>query len=673
MLPMHPTGQGRAPAGAALLAATALFLACAGASLLAEAQVAPVDLFVNMTETGKIFSYYSDFFVVNVEGSFELYNPYNASLMNIHLPYDILSLQVIETNRTAHIEAASEFYFIELEPGDRITVPYRIIGITPEYPRIGGYGVMRSGFIRGTPVIYSHLMGVLQKASLENETFTGRPGRLVSVYLNNTTPFAYNMTRVSVIKTHVRDPNQQLAEWNFPPVGESRTMDPYSVRIFDLIDTNASEGEIYWLVSDVPILADLIEYVGSNTVEVYEIENLSMVAEIGVNASENETGNRSLMAQGVFLRKQSSLTLINPGEEVRITLKLDNLEPTAKRVTVYDAYPVGFELVTTVGVNITGTNLSWTVLVNPNSLNNIEYALRFSDASLVGLNSFPRASAVFGNQTVYSKAVPFIMQYIPERRVFIQKKLEYVSDRDIKVTLELRNLGEKRLENILVKETLLAYDSFQEISQTPKAKGLWEIANLSSGGAWTVTYITDEHERLTFMPEVYGVERGEVFRTLIMESVIYSHFRLGNIKVIEWVGIVVLILVPFSGLIIRKVAQKTVEVKVDAVSRRIQELKEATRPDDQAEIDRLRAETGHQRHADAAAPPHHYADAGAGGTAAAERSGSHGHKTFYWPGTEPPKSMDERYEENEDLLSDLKKAAQERKGKRQATEEPGEK
>jgi hypothetical protein len=507
-----------------------------GLTILSAASSA-VSLNVTIVERGKIVSFYDQYYVYQLNGTARITNPTNTSLFNIELPFYLSTLDV-RTNysKTGNYMTPSGIFLYGLGPLASETFHYRLVGISTEDLSSNGRSVLANGIESLDPRIYSNLMGTLKKAPFEDPALTGHASsRLISVELRNPTDFDYTIAQVEVIKTPSLDPNQEIARWSF--TGRKPTLVGGEGWDFDFIDQNATEGEVYWLSTD--IYMDQIQVTAWSNISRYDQEDLFIILS---NVTVNETANLSLplLFDRVYLRKLVSKTLMVPGETVNITLIVNNLEPRDVSVKVTDPIPSGFDVLAITEGTVTGSNATWDITLPMGTAKRLRYSLRYTDEESLGLDYFKPAQLVYDGKTYYSQGVPFIRKYIPEKRIFVQKKVRFLSGEEVQVTLSLQNLGESPLENIMVKEYILSAAEFREISILPVERGLWRIERLNQSQTWETTYVTDKPSILNTLPEVYGVPKASVLQTIILSNEVKSDFKVISTRVAEVAAILIL-------------------------------------------------------------------------------------------------------------------------------------
>ena len=497
-------------------------------------------LMLNITEEGKVTSYYDQYWVVNVQGKVVVTNPFNNSFDYIRINYNLGTLTAIEGNETNYLKPSGiNIPFIGAR--DSVEFTYVIRGISAYDPMRNNWSVMRSATNSQTK-LYSFLISNIQKSEIENSSIDSsqiksyKNRRLVVVSIKNPSDLYQNITSIKVIKTTTQDPNNELRTWYFPEGPNPIVISPRSEWTQDIIDYNSSDGEVYWLSTDAitdtrPLLIDDQIIKRFTEEDLYDVENGSL------DEKETLKNITKYLEHLMYLKKSVSDTLLIPNDVVKFEVKVNNFAPINRGIIVKEKIPYGFEIINDGGANVTETSeLIWDAKVNPDASKLIRYELRYIDNVSLGLDYFDATELKYENETLYSERIPFIRQYIPDKKIFIQKKLRYSVEDEIVVHIQLQNMGEANIENIFVKEFLGANDVFREISVATdnNIKGRWKIPLLEKGTIWEVTYVTNENEAVNLLPEVYGVDKKIVLKTLVFENVVRNEWLISPIRFMEF-------------------------------------------------------------------------------------------------------------------------------------------
>jgi hypothetical protein len=181
----------------------------------------------------------------------------------------------------------------------------------------------------------------------------------------------------------------------------------------------------------------------------------------------------------------------------------------------------------------------------------VSYQASLEDSTTAGFDFFDSASVAYGDDVAYSNTVPFIRQFVPSQRLYVQKKLRFEGDDAVAVTITVQNLGSSSVDNLLLKEYLQDDDAFSQISVAPDEKGLWTIPSIAAGDTFEVVYYTTRDSQLNFLPSLFGVPNADVLRSLVLESVISTAWERVRTKSLEVIGILLLICLPIAYFVFK--------------------------------------------------------------------------------------------------------------------------
>ncbi len=512
---------------------------------------------VDITETGRITSYFNQYWVVNTDGNITINNPTDRDLYSVEIRFDLGSLTLIETSDTSYFQG--NVMLVNRVPANTtISASYNIVGISLVDPALIGKGILYSAMTRLNPVIYSDSFGTLMKANLENETITGRPGRLISVTLRNPTAFQYTIVSLQVFKTPELDPNNQMNAWYIVNSSDQRTVDPDSIFVHDFIDPDSAEGEVYWLSADVYI--SRVTFVDHSNISRYTELNLTVPPELlnySINTSNGSNRSRASVNE-IYVKKLADRQLVTSDAPVQLSFIVNNFAAKLFDYTITDELPPGFSFTGGTGWSESNGILTYKGTVGGKSVALPTYSATLIDTDSAGLDYFASAKVVYNEQgktttkTVYTDTIPFIRQYMPNKKIYVQKRLIYEDDDTVTVTIVVQNLGAAPVQGLLLREYLEDSDVFSEISQAPAEKGLWEIKELKNGELWEVTYKTTTDTQLNILPGLFGVPSSDVLKSLVLENIISSAWEAVRTAGIELAGIGLLIGLPIVWFFLRK-------------------------------------------------------------------------------------------------------------------------
>lgn len=503
--------------------------------------VSAFDVYVEEND-GKITNFYGEYFVARVNGTVTITNPSDADFFNVAIPLYLSTYTIRSPNNTALSSIDENGIFIQrLNANSSVSLDYEMGGISTEDFTDGGKAMLETAITAFDLKVYSQVMGSILKAPFEDSAITGRnKTRLISVHLTNPTGFELTVDLVNVIKTSDLDPSVQLDSWDLSSQISSLTA--YQSFEMDFFDENASEGEVYWLQTDMYL--SQIDVFRNRSIDFFDQDDLFIPITNETNITYNETST-DFLDKRVFLRKLIDSSLALPGQPMNVTIIVNNFGSTSLQGILSDVLPFGFELVKiyTEGARVQGTDVEWTIDLRPRTAQRFVYEIRFTDTESVGVDYFDPATLLYDDEFVYSQSVPFVRQYVAQKKVYMQKSLDFRPNGDVQVDITVRNLGETSLSKLIVKEFLGPGDEFKEITQPFREKGVWEIDTLTAGEIWQTSYVTDKSNVLNSFPELFGVPRSGLFRNIILKNVVESKFKVLETSVVEIAGLSLLALV----------------------------------------------------------------------------------------------------------------------------------
>jgi hypothetical protein len=270
----------------------------------------------------------------------------------------------------------------------------------------------------------------------------------------------------------------------------------------------------------------------------------------------NQTGREANVVTELYVKKFTDRQIVTVNAPVTVSVLVNNFAAKLFDFTVTDQLPPGFQFVSGEGWKQQGQNLVYTGKVSSKNVVIPSYLAVLNDSDSAGLDYFPASVVTYvsdgSGKTVYSDTVPFIRQYLPNQRIFVQKKLSYQANDEVLVTLTVQNLGSTTLRDLLLKDYLEDADVFSQISQQPDEKGLWTIKELKANEVWEVSYLTTTDTKLTILPGLYGVASSDVLKSLVLEAVVSSGWEAAKKAAVEIVGIGLLFGLPILYFVLRK-------------------------------------------------------------------------------------------------------------------------
>jgi len=532
---------------------------------------------ISIFEKGKIISFYDEFFVYQVHGLVYVANPSDSHLYDISIPISFDGLDLFSHDSTSeNYISSSNLYIMQIDPNQTVRLNYTIRGILERNILEGYNSLLERAILRSDMRIYAPLKVILKKAEIEDEDFSGQRRRLVSVRLENPSAFGYIVDSITLFKTPDIDVTDHLERWDLPdennPVSEIGAYETYE---YDVFDYEPEEGQVYWVKTDIYLRG--IKLDSEANITLFTQEDL---LEPEVNESEyllNETFGE-LMYKNIFVRRILSDNIALPGKNITVSILVSNFEPRMANVTLFDTFPSGFSYLSGAEfISVADNNsLQSKFSVPAKSIKRINYELNYHDDESFGLDYFPSARVRFMGDDYYSQSVPFIRKFLPEKRLFVQKRVEFLEGNRAKITLILRNLGDGPIESLMVKEFLADLDSFTEVTIMPIEKGLWKLDTLGKGEQWEASYVTDSVQVLSSLPEVYGIPTLSVSKTIVLSSAVRSGIFQSRVQAIEILGIIAIFVIAVIGFFpgrIKGAKRSEVIRQIEAINLELHRLK----------------------------------------------------------------------------------------------------
>ncbi len=552
-------------------------------------------LFVDINETGRVVNYYDEYYIVNVNGTFDIRNNYNSTHYNVKIPFDIGTLNIFETSSTDYI-GDDEIRFYKFLPFESKSFTYQIRGIIATNPVVNNESVLRSSINLDRSEVEPILISRLQKADIEKfdvdttDMQSVKNRRAISLMLENPTDITYNISSVNVLKTPDQnlDEDNILDKWVFPENKSVLVFEPHSRWNDYVMDYNASPGEVYWLRTKVD--SEPLIYINDyHDLNIFRQDEIDTPENITEKEFEDLVNRTDYLDHMMYAQKSYSNTHLNPGDTVDVDIKINNFAPINRNITIEDYIPAGFEIVSEdIPAKDSPQNISWKKNINPNSILRVRYQLKYVEEGMLGLDYFKPAIVRYGDKMIYTGRTSFIHRYIPEKKLFIQKHVKGSGNGKYRVEIILKNIGKGRLENLYVKEFLDGEDVFSEITKEPEERGLWLISEIDGGDKWKVSYVTDENRNLYSLPQVLGIDEELVLKTLIAENYITEEWLVTEMALMEKIGIIAVLGAVLTLAVLIRYKKRKKEWTFRRFQKQIDKLKSDTAPSASVSIDYLK-------------------------------------------------------------------------------------
>ena len=512
------------------------------------------DVSLDITERGSVLNYYGVYYVVDVEGNITVTNENSFPIYTIHIPMTPGTLSFSGDSAGRYIEN-NGVRIPYLDPYESVTFSYRLFGVTT-HNIIQHYSSGTSVFAHLLEDEMAHFRSDLwinlQKSEIGS--IRGQPTRFIVVGITNPTPLEYQIKNIQVSRTDDNNVNNPNKIWTFEDKIKILGGDEWEREFQDFGD-GMREDSVYWFIVDHDLANTFVDLYEDVLLNIYNEDYLDQVPSDDIIERPISERDKELFATTkVFLRKSIEPKRVFPGDIVNVTLTATNLDVVSKIVRIGDFVPDGFEIyeIHSKDSLIRQDELLWEVEINRGTSRIVSYSLRFIDENAVGLKYLPEAFATFAEGRVTSSRTPIIRQFVPTKKLYVQKNVKRLPGDSVEIIISIRNLGEASLSGLLLKDFLEDDDSFSEITQVPLSKGLWEIPTLSRNQEWQVRYKTNSNKNIGRLPQVFGIDESSVLKTIIMDNFVSHYIFSPSIKTLEIVGIAVLILFPILVIFMYK-------------------------------------------------------------------------------------------------------------------------
>ncbi len=492
-------------------------------------------------------------------GIVEIYNPSNISkVYEFNFPLSLDSLIGISKVNLINVSSPVSITFGEirgqiLNPNSTLKFGYHIYGLLD-------YDVYEHSVREGKSILeyytdsmnfYSNLIINLQKPQREgyiynddeNHTINSTPGnytntsRLISSDIRNPTDFGYKINRINLFRSNVADPFLDSGE--MIATKSDIEIEPFSYSKFDFFDLNSNDDSVYWLSSDFKIISN----VNSNIKYIFNIQRPlssgSSSSSSGGGGSFSGILTSNNVLDSIFIKKSVNKTLIKSGDEFKVILRVVNVNDfSLEDLVIKDEIPLGYEIKdVSSGVKISNkTQLNFYIdKVDPYETKIIEYTL-INKNKYRGVTYLKPAELIVENQSFYSEGVLVVNELLPNKKVFVQKDIKIYDDNYVKVTIKVKNLGSVNLNDLLVVDEIGDDVILKDISKVFFERGSWRIKELKSGEEWEVTYLAERGANLDSLPNIYGVDKTDVYGTVISSDEVVTIYQ-DQPRTIEKVGL----------------------------------------------------------------------------------------------------------------------------------------
>lgn len=514
-----------------------------------------VNMNVSITETSKVTKLINGQYSITAQGVLTVMNPSNvSSVYDFRLPitFDaLLGISKIPLDNSSNYFTFSHDKISGqiLHPLQKAQVGYTIYGILTSniYPDLVSSNKSVLEYYSSSFEFSSQLILSLDKPQREGEQYdmngsliqkvpTTSTTRVVGANIRNPSDFSFDIKEIKIFKSLTSDP--MFSDSKAVKTFYNMSLNPFGSSTVDFTDTNSNESSVYWVSSLTYIVPQFFESVSRE----YYVQTKADFKKVSGSGGGGMTffKNTTVPLSTVILRKSVQKNLLDYGDEVKVTLQFVNVDQnTLYNVTLSDEFPIDDYEIKDVSQNvkISGRNMLEFSLKQIEGYETFEltYTLVNKKKS-PGITYLKPAKATFFGGEAYSQGILLVNAMLADKKVYIQKEVKYVDNNYAKVTITVKNLGNIPLNDILVTDNMDTNAIIKDISQTFYERGVWKITELKAGGEWVVTYLVERNPTLDTLPSVFGVEKSQVFGTLISSDEVVTVFS-EEPKLVEKVGL----------------------------------------------------------------------------------------------------------------------------------------
>ncbi len=208
----------------------------------------------------------------------------------------------------------------------------------------------------------------------------------------------------------------------------------------------------------------------------------------------------------LLLNKYFSSWNVRQGDVVEVVVRISNLDPFSREVRLRDKIPDEFVLYEN-GRPQETRELEWSFPMNKQTSRVFSYEMKYIGESTGGLE-VPRANATSNRLLVFSNRPTLVRKMDSSKQVFVTKKVEpwnvhlYHANDAARISISVVNSGLETIRDIYVDDLHDSGALFVNPSIPTIYNAKWFIEELPPGATWTVTYLTNNYDGVSNLPNV---------------------------------------------------------------------------------------------------------------------------------------------------------------------------
>lgn len=376
-------------------------------------------------------------------------------------------------------------------------------------------------------IIIPNLLVNLQKANKRNYSEVDQ--RLISADIKNPTIFDLQILNFSFYKTNSSSPmfeGKRVQSHSF-------NLSANTTVVKDFLDYQSSSNSVYWVSNDFRMFTTNVKNVKYNFIPFTQGgtgERSSSGGSssgggliIGSNFTENKSDDNKNKINKLFIEKSVSKSDLKSGEEFVVTVDIvNNNDYSLSDLVYFDEFPDNFEIVSASinGKYITGNKVRFDIL-KLGAFDSLQIQYRVKNTkNLEGLYYLKPARVFYEGENFYSKGVALLIDFNGEKRIFLEKEITNEGDNFQRITIRVKNLGQIDVSDILVSDNIPDEAIVKQISREfyDGQRGVWSIKKLEAGSEWEVSYLIEKNKDVENLPNIYGINKDEVYGILISDK-----------------------------------------------------------------------------------------------------------------------------------------------------------
>lgn len=407
----------------------------------------------------------------------------------------------------------------ELKPNQTKIINYQLKGIIPKTDYNQFYSSKKTLFewyskqIEFNPLRFATLNKLDKVKDFSNGTFQ----RYVVIKGSNPSEFNVNILYLDLFKTQsTNNLSKILGTQDLLETYENISLNPNQTFEFKYLDGNSNDKTTYWIEYD--ILAKI------NLSSKFIINYHSLSGGGGSSSSNNNDDNEAeeeiIIEKPLIFKKNSDKNILSYNDDLKIILEIQNPNKfSIENILILDEINNNFDLISALTENtkINKNKLSFIVeKINSFETKKIEYDLKFSNLVQTPILYFPPSKLSYKNENIYSNSLNIINDIeTQDKRIFIQKEIEYVDSNTNRVHIKVKNIGDVDFTNLVIVESdgKIIVDN-----QNSNNLNKWKIPKLKIGDEWTTFYDIKAEDVNKLIPEIYGADDAKIYKTIVLNE-----------------------------------------------------------------------------------------------------------------------------------------------------------